>query len=288
MKRVTVLGVTGMLGSMVYAYLRRNASLEVVGTDRSTFDAQKFLASDLQKTVLRCDTIINCIGVIKPFCKDTDPVGVMNAVEVNALFPHRLAAHAKNQGTQIIQIATDCVYSGAKGNYIESDPHDPLDVYGKSKSLGEVFDRSILNIRCSIVGPELKNKLSLLEWCLNNQDGAVLKGFAHHRRNGVTTLQFAKLCERIILNENLYEDLLAVSPLHHFVPNSAVDKFELLNLIAEAYGRRFQVVRVDNIGPPVNRTLATQFGVLARTYPSQSMKDALIELSKYSDWPDRK
>ena len=281
MKKIIVLGATGMLGSMVYGYFKRNASFDVVGTDRRTFDAQRFVAGEPQKQELRADTIVNCIGVIKPFCKDTDPLGVVQAIEVNALFPHHLAAQAKRLGARVIQIATDCVYSGAKGDYIETDAHDALDVYGKSKSLGEVFDRSLLNIRCSIIGPELRNKLSLLEWCLSNRDGAVLKGFAHHHWNGVTTLQFAMLCETIVSSGNLYEELLEISPLHHFVPNATVDKFELLNLIAEVYNRKFEITRVDNIGPPVNRTLATKYGLLSQIYPHQSMRDALVQLRKY-------
>jgi len=282
MKRVIVLGATGMLGSMVCSYLKRNSDFEVVGTTRGTFDARKFVAGETQKEELRADTIINCIGVIKPFCKDTDRQGVIHAIEVNALFPHRLAAEAKRVGARVIQIATDCVYSGAKGDYIETDAHDALDVYGKSKSLGEVFDRSLLNIRCSIIGPELRNKLSLLEWCLSNGDGAELKGFAHQHWNGVTTLQFAMLCERIVSSGNLYEELLEISPLHHFVPNTTVDKFELLKLIAEVYNRKFEIIRVDNIGPPVNRTLATKYGLLSKVYPQQSMRDALIQLRKYA------
>lgn len=283
MKKIIVLGATGMLGSLVFGYLRKNQTLEVIGTNRSTFDARRFTAGETQSQDLRADTIINCIGVIKPFCKDTDPAGVINAIEVNALFPHRLAAEAKRYGSKVIQIATDCVYSGAKGDYIEIDAHDALDVYGKSKSLGEVSDGSVLNIRCSIIGPELKNKMNLLEWCLSNEDGAVLKGFAHHRWNGVTTLQFAKLCEKIISDDKLYEQLLQVSPVHHFIRNTTVDKFELLRLIAEVYRRKFEIVRVDNIGQAIDRTLASKFGILKELYPRQSMKDALLELKEYSE-----
>jgi dTDP-4-dehydrorhamnose reductase len=282
MKKIIVLGATGMLGSMVYGYLRKNSTVEVVGTDRSTFDAQRFLAGEKQKKDLKAEFIINCIGVIKPFCKDTDPAGVINAIEVNALFPHLLATEAKRHRAKVIQIATDCVYSGTKGNYIETDSHDALDVYGKSKSLGEVFDRSLLNIRCSIIGPEIRNKLSLLEWCLGNADGAELKGFSHHHWNGVTTLQFAKLCEIIIAAEHLYEELLEISPVHHFVPNTTVDKFELLNLIAEIYSRRFEIARVDNIGPAIDRTLSTKYDLLPEFYPRRTMREALLELREYS------
>jgi hypothetical protein len=76
--------------------------------------------------------------------------------------------------------------------------------------------------------------------------------------------------------------LLEISPLHHFVPNTTVDKFELLKLIAEVYNRKFEIIRVDNIGPPVNRTLATKYGLLSKVYPQQSMRDALIQLRKYA------
>jgi dTDP-4-dehydrorhamnose reductase len=282
MKRIVVLGANGMLGSMARSYLAKNRALEVIAADRGAFDAAGFVAGKPQKTSLRADFIINCIGVIKPYCKDNDATGVINAVVVNALFPHRLAAEARRHGSRVIQIATDCVYSGVKGQYVENDPHDPLDVYGKTKSLGEVFDGSLLNIRCSIIGPELRGKSSLLEWCLSNDDGATLNGFAHHRWNGVTTLQFAELCEKLILEDGLCETLLNASAVHHFVPNSAVDKYELLNLIAEIYGRRFHIQRVDDVGPPVDRTLATQFDLLAGIYPGRAMRDSLVELRRFS------
>ena len=219
--------------------------------------------------------------MIKPFCKDNDAAGVRRAIAVNAMFPHVLAAAAKARGAKVIQIATDCVYSGAKGAYVESDPHDALDVYGKTKSLGEVFDKTLLNLRCSIIGPERKNKVSLLEWFLGNPDGAELKGFTHHRWNGVTTLQYAKLCERIVQTPGLHEKLLGLSPLHHFLPNGTVDKYQLLNLMAEVFGRKFDIKAVGDVGPPVDRTIATKYPLLAEVYPSGEMRAALVELAGY-------
>jgi len=282
MTRVLVLGSSGMLGSMVHGYLRRNSSLQVTGTTRETFDAEAFALGAPQKQALDAEYVLNCIGVIKPFCKDNDAAGVRRAIAVNAVFPHRLAAAAKAQGARVVQIATDCVYSGAKGQYLESDPHDALDVYGKTKSLGEVFDGSLLNVRCSIIGPEVKNHVSLLDWFLGNPEGAELKGFTHHRWNGVTTLQYAKLCERIIQTSGLYERLLAMSPLHHFLPNSTVNKYELLGIMAEAFGRKVKIQAVGDVGPPVDRTIATKYSLLREAYPAGSMKDALAELAAYT------
>lgn len=281
MTRVLVLGSSGMLGSMVHGYLRRNSALHVTGTTREVFDAEAFAAGAPQKQQLDADYVMNCIGVIKPFCKDDDAVGVRRAIAVNAVFPHKLAAAAAARGSRVIQIATDCVYSGAKGQYLETDPHDALDVYGKTKSLGEVFDKTLLNIRCSIIGPELKNRVSLLEWFLGNKAGAELKGFTHHRWNGVSTLQFAKLCERIVETPGLYERLLRMSHVHHFLPNSTVDKYQLLCLMNEAFGRKMKIQPVGDVGPPIDRTLASRHNLLHELYPAGTMSDALRELVAY-------
>lgn len=279
MTRVVVLGSSGMLGSMVHGHLRRNPALQVTGTTREVFDAETFASGAPQKQQLDADYVVNCIGVIKPFCKDDDPAGVRRAIAVNAVFPHKLAAAAKARGARVIQIATDCVYSGGKGQYLETDPHDALDVYGKTKSLGEVFDGTLLNVRCSIIGPELKNRVSLLEWFLGNKDGVELKGFTHHRWNGVTTLQFAKLCERIIETPGLYERLLAASHVHHFLPNSTVDKYQLLCLMNEAFGRKMTIRPVGDVGPPIDRTLVSKHALLREVYPAGSMREALVELA---------
>jgi dTDP-4-dehydrorhamnose reductase len=292
-KTVLVLGAHGMLGSMVLRHLQRNPALRVRGTTRNElpatdhslirFDAERFLVAPEEGRDLCAEWIVNCIGVIKPFCKDNDPVGVERAIAVNGLFPHRLAKLAAQRGSKIIQIATDCVFSGTRGQYVETDPHDALDVYGKTKSLGEVFDKTLLNVRCSIIGPEVQpGPRSLLEWFLHQPERAQLKGFAHHRWNGVTTLQFAQLCEHIILGDRVYESLLACSPVHHFTPNNTVDKYELLSLFAETYGRSMVIERVDSVGPPVDRTLATRFGILKEVFPATDLGSALAELRRHT------
>ena len=295
MKNVLVLGIKGMLGSMVYHYLRANSSFVVAGTyrgvkqgfffekDADLFELEINDEVDLQLRKIfdtaHFDYIVNAIGVIKPYCKDNDMVGVQNAVMVNALFPHRLAKEAAdvNPEIKIIQIATDCVFSGKQGRYDESAKHDPLDVYGKTKSLGEVQSRNFLNIRCSIVGPELKGKLSLLEWFLSNTEGAVIQGFAHHKWNGVTTLQFAQLCADIIEN-NRFEELRKINYLLHYVINETVDKFQLLNVLNEVYKRNYQIKRVSDVGEPIDRTLTSKM------IPTEtnSLKDAFNELYAYS------
>lgn len=291
--RVLVLGITGMLGSMVFRYLKEQDFL-IAGTVRNKksipkkspvpifeFDAEKIALDEGVFKKWKPTYVINCIGIIKPYCKDDDPVGVLRAIRVNALFPHLLASLGELYGFRTIQIATDCVYSGTKGRYIETDPHDALDVYGKTKSLGEVRFGKFLNIRTSIIGPEEKGKLSLLEWFLSQPKGSSIKGFAHHRWNGVTVLQFAQLVENIInRGPQYFDELVAASFVYHFVPNMVVNKYELMHIFNEVFKRDLVIERVDTIGPPVDRTLHTVF-TLVQGGVELPMKQVIEDLVAY-------
>jgi len=288
MKSLLVMGASGMLGSMVYHYLSQPNQLEVAGSVR--FHSEDFIFFDASERVseqlhsLRdFNYIINCIGVIKPYCKDDDAVGINRAIKVNALFPFELGDWADRNNVNIIQIATDCVYSGTQSKYTEDSPHDALDAYGKTKSLGEYKGGHFLNIRCSIIGPEKKNKVSLLEWFLNQPPKSQLNGFSHYLWNGVTTLQFAELCEQIILQDR-FDDLITISPVHHFVPNNMVSKYELLTIFREVFKKDFSIRKVDNVGPPVDRTLASKFSSLSEIFGYDiSMIDAVTRLKQYID-----
>ncbi|MEJ2249674.1 MAG: SDR family oxidoreductase [Candidatus Lokiarchaeota archaeon] len=291
MPNVLVLGVSGMLGSMVFDYLKKNQDLNVFGTVRNSkyktkkvfmFDANDI--SQLEKKEiedLNITHIINCIGITKPFCKDDDSNGVKRAIRINANFPWELANYAKQRGIKILSIGTDCVYSGEKGTYKEDDPHDPLDVYGKSKSLGEVFDGSTLIIRCSIIGPELKkDKNFLLEWFLNQPNGGTIGGFAHHLWNGVTTLQFAQICEKII-ESNSFDDLMKISYLHHYIPNNTVNKYELMNIFDDVFDKNLEINYINKEDQIVDRSLTTKYNALAKISSKTDLNSALQELKDY-------
>jgi dTDP-4-dehydrorhamnose reductase len=289
--KVLVMGINGMLGSMVYRYFR-DKKAPVAGTWYGSnpfpaddhllfpFDASAHVSVQVREIIrqFHADYIINCIGIIKPWCRDDDPAGVKNAIVVNALFPHLLAdACAElNPGTRIITIATDCVYSGSKGNYTENDPHDPLDVYGKTKSLGEVRKSNFLNIRTSIIGPELTGKKSLLEWFLSNPDGSTVQGFTHHHWNGVTTLQFAQLCDRVMM-EGTFDKHRKINHLLHWVENESVNKYELLRIFNEVFERKINIVPVGDVGEPVDRTLDSVLLPAVR----KPMNDALLALKEF-------
>lgn len=222
---IAILGNQGMLGHM----LADTWEGDFVSFSHDDFDAEK---PNLDK-LMHMDWIINCIGVIKPYCGN-----VQRAVRVNAMFPHKLPENT-------IQIATDCVYSGKRGSYVETDPHDATDTYGMTKSYGEA--PHIKNLRCSIIGPEIKNHVSLLDWFLSQES---VDGFTNHLWNGITTYHFSKIVQGAI------REGIELPHIQHIVPADIVSKAQLLKLIGEAYGKDIPIREVE-AGEAIDRTLAT-------------------------------
>jgi dTDP-4-dehydrorhamnose reductase len=258
--KVAILGSTGMLGSMVFRYLSQQPGLILRPTERSSFDAAKAELSNMVEVLDGQDYAINCIGVIKPRIDALSSSSVERAIQVNSLFPHRLAVAAKETGTRVLQIATDCVYSGigaSANRYNEHSLHDSTDIYGQTKSLGEVFSSQVRHLRCSIVGPEGAGRPcdSLLEWFLSRPSGAIVHGFSNHRWNGVTTLAFARLVGGI-MREGLWGFL---SPVQHIVPNYWATKYELLSYFARWYNRESVSVVSGASAVAIDRVLVTRF-----------------------------
>jgi len=280
------MGKTGMLGSMLYYYFSKQKDYVVFSTSREEFNnPPNNLFFDVEKSNIeklsnfisenKIEYILNAIGVIKPHCKENNPKGIERAIIINAHFPYKL----KPLNVKIIQIATDCVYDGFEGNYNENSPHNALDVYGKTKSLGEVNDKTILNIRCSIIGPETKSKVSLLEWFLSQK--LEVKGFTHHKWSGVTTLRFAQLVDEII-KQGLYNKLINKSPIFHFVPNYSLTKYEMLSTFNEIFNKNTQIIPTDAFGPSIDRTLSTNLKDL-EFFSNIDFKEDVWELKNIMD-----
>ena len=274
--KVIVLGASGMLGSMVLDLLRRDRNLDVTATTRNGDLRQRFQArfpevkwelldaaecgiADIQKTVSDASWVINCIGVIKPYIRDDNAAETERAIRVNALFPHLLGQAAEQCDARVLQIATDCVYSGSKGNYNENDKHDALDVYGKTKSLGEAFSDRVHHLRCSIIGPEPKGHVSLLDWFLKQPNGGTVNGYVNHEWNGVTTLHFAKVCHGLVTSD------LPLGHVQHVVPQNMVSKAELLNCFAREYKRDDITIIPGHADAVIDRTLSTTDDAVNRT-----------------------
>ncbi|MCD8350252.1 MAG: SDR family oxidoreductase [Planctomycetaceae bacterium] len=251
MTRVMVLGITGMLGHVVYDTLIREG-FNPIGTCREDLNAENVGASQLVELLTGVDYVINCIGVIKPYISSSFSPSVQRAITVNALFPHKLAFAAGETSSRVIQIATDCVYDGKKGGYKETDEHNTEDVYGKTKSLGEVQSPNLLNLRCSIIGREKAHYESLLEWFLAQPERSSINGFSNHIWNGITTIAFAKICLGLIRNATSW-----FCGLHHVVPADSITKEKLLKKFAETFNRQDIDIQKINTEKGIDRSLAT-------------------------------
>jgi dTDP-4-dehydrorhamnose reductase len=263
MSKVLILGASGMLGSAVLkefsGFQGELIATTRVGTSLVAGSNIRFFKFDAATDNLDSafsmpiDYVINCIGIIKPYIIDSDPKQTEAAFEINGAFPNRLQAWASRRGAKVIQIATDCVFSGSKGKYLESNEHDALDVYGKSKSLGEAKGDSMMHLRVSIIGPEVDRNSSLLEWVRNQPKNAEILGYTDHYWNGITSMHFAKIARGIIEND-LFE-----AGVFHVLPQDSATKCELVTLIAKHLGRSDIKVIPTETGANIDRTLGTNF-----------------------------
>ena len=174
-------------------------------------------------------------------------------ISINSLFPIKLTDLSHELNFKVIQIATDCVYSGEKGNYVEGDTKDPVDYYGYSKALGEHSDSNLMTLRCSLIGRELKSKVEFLEWVLSQGIKSEIKGFTDHFWNGLTTLHFAKIVNGIIKREQFKYGTF------HLIPKDSVTKFELAKNIANSFERSDIRITQGSSSKAINRVLATNY-----------------------------
>jgi dTDP-4-dehydrorhamnose reductase len=235
--KTLILGASGMLGHKMAEMLEG-----AIAVTRGEFEATE---DNLEQFELGADDwIINCIGAIPQ--KTTRAYDML---ALNTAFPLRLASENPQK---ILQIATDCVYSGATGGYDESCQPDAKGLYGVTKRLGEATAPNVMLLRTSIVGPELTAKRSLFEWVRNQPEGAVIEGYADHRWNGVTTEAFARVAKGIISGG------LFSAGVQHVVPADTVSKAKLVQLIADRLGRDDITVVPVETGKPIDRTLNTR------------------------------
>jgi dTDP-4-dehydrorhamnose reductase len=202
----------------------------------NNWDTEKFVHKIYsgQDKMSNNDIVVNCMGTIKP---RVDELGDLNALVVNSIFPRRLADLCQQYGVKLIHPTTDCVYKGTKGSYDENDEHDITDVYGRTKSLGEPKNCTV--IRTSIIGEEVGNGRSLVEWIKSNKDGKI-NGYVNHYWNGVTCFTLSKIIKEII-KENIFWKGIK----HIYSPNT-VTKYDLCCYINEIYKLNIKIIPIKN------------------------------------------
>lgn len=244
--KVLVLGASGMLGNAVFRLFAESDGFDVMGTVRGE-RSKKLFPKSLQSSLIcgvdvenidclmrvlgdtKPEVVINCIGLVKQLAEADDP---LVAIPINSLLPHRLAHLCAVAGARFVHMSTDCVFSGAKGMYTESDPSDAKDLYGRSKFLGEVDYPNAITLRTSIIGHELESARSLVGWFLS-QSGSV-KGFKQAIFSGLPTVEIARLIrDHVLMNPDLH-GLYQVS-------SDPINKYDLLRLVADTYGKNIDI-----------------------------------------------
>jgi dTDP-4-dehydrorhamnose reductase len=174
--------------------------------------------------------VVNCVGIVKQRSSAKESIP---SIEINSLFPHRLSLICKAIGARFIHLSTDCVFSGDKGGYTETDYPDANDLYGRTKLLGEVQDAHCLTLRTSIIGRELSRKKSLLEWFLA-QSGSI-KGYTKAIYTGFTTHEMGRIIEKMIVEHP------EASGVYH-VSSNPISKYELLELTKNIMDHDIEII----------------------------------------------
>ncbi len=248
--KIFVVGANGMIGSGIFSYLETFKSLKVYPLIRSSSYTKYLPKSYLENIIVsgnlenikeisyainqeRPDILINCAGITKHLPESSN---YKKTITLNSLFPHLLAGICSQHAVKLIQISTDCIFSGKKGNYSETDIADPIDLYGKSKNLGEVDYDGHLTIRTSTIGHEINTKNGLLEWFLSENS---CLGYEKAIFSGITTIELAKIIYEIILQND------SISGIYH-ISSVPINKYALLKLIAKVYQHEAIITRDKN------------------------------------------
>ena len=247
--RVLILGGTGMLGHRLWINLQKEHEVWVTvrGEGNPFPNVPQFPSDHIVHRVdgqtsddvigalakVHPELVINCIGLIKQMEHADDP---LPALSMNALLPHRVAAICSAVGSRFVHISTDCVFSGRRGHYAESDPSDAEDVYGRTKFLGEVQGPHAVTLRTSIIGQEIKNRLGLVEWFLA-QSGTI-QGYRKAMYSGFTTDELSRIILQHVIPDPGLRGVYQVS-------SEPISKYDLLLLAKQAYAKEIEILPED-------------------------------------------
>lgn len=284
-QRILVMGSTGMLGNTVIRELSKSKAFKVFGTTR-TEGSKKYFSNEIAVNLIsgvnvenldsllsifdmvRPNIVVNCIGLVKQLDGSEYP---SLALPTNSLLPHRLATLCSLVGARLIHISTDCVFSGSRGMYKESDTPDASDLYGRSKLLGEVDYPNAITLRTSIIGHELESARSLIGWFLSQQ-GSV-KGYGRAIFSGIPTIELAHIIRDYVIPHPQLHGLYHISA-------DPINKYDLLKLVAKEYKKKIGIERDDSL--VINRSLdSTRFRV-ASGYQPPSWVELIKKMHEFS------
>ncbi len=286
-KKILIFGASGMIGSTLVKVMSMNKDFEVTGVIRRKSYKKFFLDQSLKFLIYKYnsndlyslkkiflianpDIVINCSGITKQRIKKNN---LQKILFMNSIFPHQLANLTKKLNSKLIQISTDCVFSGKllKGSYKENDIPDAEDIYGKTKFLGEVSGTDIITLRTSTIGHEILTNKGLLEWFLSQKNKCL--GFNNAVFSGITTQTLANIISKIIIPKK------RLSGLYH-ISAKPINKYKLLGMIAKTYNKKIKILKFKNFR--INRTLNSNFFTKKTGYIAPSWKFMLTEMYNFN------
>ena len=281
---VLILGATGMMGNTLFRFLRQSPNFITFGAIRSKEDKKYFQEADRQYILsgldisnlnmlnelfieIKPDVVVNCIGIVKQLSEADDP---LQAIPINSLLPHQLSKICFAHHSRLIHLSTDCVFSGNKGLYSESDFPDANDLYGRSKYLGEVNYPNAITLRTSIIGHEIHSNKSLINWFLS-QSGEIL-GFTKAIFSGLPTVELSRVIRDYVIPNPLLHGMYHVSC-------EPIDKFNLLNLVKKAYSHNIKIIPSDDF--KIDRSLDSSRFQAATGYHPLGWTDLILRMKNF-------
>jgi dTDP-4-dehydrorhamnose reductase len=282
--KILVLGASGMLGFAVLRVLAENISFEVWGSSRSEWiknyypkkiAKQLIIGVNIEDndsvmnlfTHIKPNIVVNCIGLVKQMQSSSDP---LCAIPINSIFPHRLNRICELLGARLIHISTDCVFSGRKGFYSESDESDATDLYGRSKYLGEVNYPNSITLRTSIIGHELNSMNGLISWFLS-QNG-IVKGYKNAIFSGLTTNELARVIKDYVIPKS---ELMGT----YHVAAEPISKYDLLNLVKDVYNKSIEIEPDEKY--IINRSLNAKRFMEASGYVAPKWQTLIVQMQSF-------
>ena len=258
MPRILIVGANGLLGNTLLKFFSLKTNFFIAGTVRNRnflknldvkknikiydkIEAEKF--DNFQKVFKKFnpDVVINCIGVVKQNIHINNP---NKTIFINSLLPHYLADLCAAYKARFVHVSTDCVFSGLKGNYKESDFPDANDLYGRSKLLGEVNQLNSVTLRTSIIGHELSSNKSLLNWFLSQNKK--VKGYRKSIFSGLPACEIGSVIDKFVITNPMLKGLYHLS-------SNPISKFDLLCIIKNVYKKNIEIVSDNKV--IINRSL---------------------------------
>ncbi len=280
---ILILGISGMIGHILYRHLALKTDWNIYGTLRSKSKLKFFKNNNLKNIFIynikdqnqiqkifkfiKPSLVINCIGLVK---QNKSLKNISETIFTNSLYPNLLSKICNDYNIRLIHFSTDCVFSGQVGQYSETSIPDASDLYGRTKFLGELHSSKTLTIRTSFIGHQLSEKYALLEWFLKQNNKC--KGFYNAIYSGLPTIEISEIMMNYIIPNN------NISGLFH-VSSEPITKFKLLNLIKNTYNHNIEIIKDEKVH--INRSLLSNKFKTLTNYECPSWDIMIKKMFKY-------